>query len=46
MKKYMIYDSTREYGLVDSLLEARHTKKWLKSIGKEKPGFFEWDYYE
>ena len=46
MKKYMMYDNDHEYGLVDSLSEARRTKKWLKEMGKEKPGFFEYDYEE
>jgi hypothetical protein len=44
MKKYMMEADGMELGLVDTLKEARQTKKYLKSLGKDSVGYWEYNW--
>ena len=45
-KHYMMYSEEDEHGLVKGKEEARSAKKILKSSGKKKVGYYEFDYDE
>ena len=45
-KHYMMYSEEDEHGLVRGKDEAKSAKKILKRMGKEKVGYYEYDYEE
>ena len=46
LKHYMLYSEEDEHGLVKGKDEAKSAKKILKGMGKEKVGYYEYDYEE